>query len=95
MSIIQPHPEPLAGQHLFHNQVRRAVLVHVQCRNREAGLVRLEDQVLIPGSTEVKPDAEQLTSGKEFTRVQQNRPVRQLIVVEVCCSQLFSQRDMQ
>lgn len=71
------------GKDLLHDQVGHSILIHVQSRNGECGLVRLECQLRILTGSDVKPDVKQLTA-LELTRIHQDCPIGPAVVVKVC-----------
>jgi hypothetical protein len=83
MPVIQPYLKPPVRKDLLHDEVGQTILIHVQRRNGECGLIRLECQFGILAGSDVEPDAKQLTALK-LTRIHENGPIGPAVVVKVC-----------
>lgn len=94
MPVVQPYLKPPVGKDLLHYEVGHTVLIHVQRRNGEPGLIRLEYQLGILAGCDVQPDAKQLTALELFC-IEQNRPIGPAVVVKVSRGKLHSQRVLQ
>ncbi len=83
MPIVQPHLKPLVCKGLLNNDVRRAVLIDVERRERQSRLIGLESEFVVLTRSDVELNSEELST-VALAYVKEHRAIWLLVVVEIC-----------
>ncbi len=83
MPVVQPHLKPFVCEGLLDNNVRCAVLIDVERRERQSRLIGLESEFIVLTRSDVEFNPKELST-VELPSIKEHSAIWLLVVVKIC-----------